>query len=131
MDFAAKKLWHQTNLDANYHAADLALLKSKQPDRLTKRIINSNHDKVLWHLIYHDIATPEEILANRAKWYEEHEVKEKPQAPAGRVVNETKKPAGYESLTDTVKKKAAQLFNKKTGNQKQGTGKPKNKNTHK
>lgn len=131
MDFAAKKLWHQTNCDANYHSADLALLKSKQPNRLTKRIINSNHDKVLWHLIYHDIATPEEILANRADWDKEHEVKEKPQAPAGRVVNEAKKPAGYESLTDTVKKKAAQLFKKKETGPPNPRPKPKNRNIHK
>lgn len=129
MDFAAKKQWHQTHIDPKYSEADLALLKAKmQNQRALRRVALGNHEKVLWHLINNELATPEEILENRKVYAEPVEAK----GEAESKPDQEKKPE--QSLTQKAiaelvetKKKVVKVFNqpsKKFINQK-------NKNTQK
>lgn len=63
MDFASKNKHYKELLDAEYLAADTALLTKLSPrNRFARRNANS-HRHILWALL--DMATPEEIIANR------------------------------------------------------------------
>lgn len=120
MDFAAKKKWHEQHTGAQFHEADLALLKSKTGnDRQARRIAVKNQSAILWHLLTKDLATPDEILANRKQFGVKPANKP---APTPESVSHKVKEAAKEA-----KKKVSNMFNKNKG---QGQSKS-TKNTHK